>query len=177
VGPTSLWARRSIWKFSFAHSPTGTSGRVHDSESLEWPVSFESEIGLFPGSTTAAVVTLCSVCLGRGSPGRNGLSNSAGEPPDVHLRAVGLRSMPRSTSPHFTGSLEIRSRIAGSPWPAKVVPFHASFDTAPPSYLEQKLQRKHRLLSELMEEHVTQTESLGSFSRKVDLQVTCYLAV
>jgi hypothetical protein len=57
VGPTSLWAKRSIWKLSFARSPTGTNRRVHDFGSLEWLVSFESDIGLFAGSTAKAVGT------------------------------------------------------------------------------------------------------------------------
>jgi hypothetical protein len=58
VGPTSLWAKRSIWKLSFARSPTGTNRRVHDFGSLEWLVSFESDVSLFAGSTVKAVETL-----------------------------------------------------------------------------------------------------------------------
>src|SRR5438045_4674326 len=58
VDPTSLWARRSTWKLSFARSPTRVNRRVQGSESLEWSVSFEHDMSLFAGNTAQAVGTL-----------------------------------------------------------------------------------------------------------------------
>ena len=57
VGPTFLWAKKSIWKSSFEPLSTRINRRVHDSASLEWSVSFEAAIGLLVGSTAKAVVT------------------------------------------------------------------------------------------------------------------------
>jgi glycosyltransferase involved in cell wall biosynthesis len=56
-GPTSLWVRRSIWKWSFARSPTRITRHVHDSASLEWSARFEHDRGLFAGSTDNSVET------------------------------------------------------------------------------------------------------------------------
>src|SRR5262245_33784608 len=47
VGPTSRWARRSIWKSSCARSPTRITRCVGDSASLAWSGSSELDIGLF----------------------------------------------------------------------------------------------------------------------------------
>jgi len=53
VVPTSLSGNRWIWKLSFA----GINKRVHDSASLAWSVSFETDLSLSVGSTAKAVVT------------------------------------------------------------------------------------------------------------------------
>src|SRR3954452_7623886 len=57
VVPTSVWARRSIWRSSSGRSSTRITRRVRDSESLGWSASFEPTLGLFAGSTAQAVVT------------------------------------------------------------------------------------------------------------------------
>ena len=72
-----LWAKRSIWKLSFARSSTRINRRVHDSGSLEWSVSFEPDIGLFAGSTAKAVVTTNRPDPNRPDPNRPGLTPTA----------------------------------------------------------------------------------------------------
>src|SRR6516162_8791742 len=57
AAPTSPWVRWSIWKSWFVRSSTRINRRVHDSESLEWSVSFDHDIRLFGGNTAKAVVT------------------------------------------------------------------------------------------------------------------------
>src|SRR4051794_19938983 len=56
-GPTSLWARRSIWKWSSTRSPTRINRHVPGSGLREWSANFERTPGLYPGSTAPAVMT------------------------------------------------------------------------------------------------------------------------
>ena len=57
VGPTFRWAKRSIWKLSYARSPTRINRRVHDSGSHECLASSKPAISLLDGDTAQAVVT------------------------------------------------------------------------------------------------------------------------